>query len=146
MTDLVVDKTVTRQHRDGTWSFLIPRFFHGGTIVGGTKEPGDWEAVPRAQTRLELLRRGVELVNVGLAGVGAKGKTVDEVVVVADIVGRRPTRQGGMRIEVERREAKAVVVHAYGAGGRGYEISWGVANDVVDLVVPLLKTKIAARL
>lgn len=65
--------------------------------------------------------------------------------VVRDIVGRRPTRHGGPRIEAEEikpEEDKAgkVVVHAYGLGGRGYELSWGVAEEVLELVeksVPL---------
>jgi hypothetical protein len=27
------------------------------------------------------------------------------------------------------------IVHGYGAAGRGYELSWGVAGDVVRLVL-----------
>jgi glycine/D-amino acid oxidase-like deaminating enzyme len=26
------------------------------------------------------------------------------------------------------------VVHGYGAGGRGYELSWGIAERLVDLI------------
>jgi D-amino-acid oxidase len=57
--------------------------------------------------------------------------------VIRDIVGRRPTREGGMRLEVEKVEGEPVgrkIVHAYGAGGRGYELSWGVAEEVVNMV------------
>ncbi|CCF41970.1 hypothetical protein CH063_12090 [Colletotrichum higginsianum] len=35
--------TVTRQNADGSWSFCVPRNFDGGTIVGGTKEPDNWD-------------------------------------------------------------------------------------------------------
>ena len=64
--------------------------------------------------------------------------------VLGDIVGRRPAREGGMRVETEgvslevarnrTEEKKRVVVHAYGAGGRGYELSWGVAQEAVGLI------------
>ncbi|KAF1732700.1 D-amino-acid oxidase [Beauveria bassiana] len=126
-------KTVTRQHKDGTWSFIIPRFFSGGTIVGGTKQPGDWSAEPDANTRATLLAGGRELRQFASSLAGKS----DDVSVIADVVGRRPTREGGMRIELERQPVsgrQAAVLHAYGAGGRGYEIGWGVANEVAQLV------------
>lgn len=57
--------------------------------------------------------------------------------IIKDIVGRRPAREGGMRLEVEAKDGphrqRRHVLHAYGAGGRGYEISWGVAGEVVEL-------------
>ena len=69
-----------------------------------------------------------------------------EFDVIADIVGRRPTRTGGMRIEIEKRTGalgatgkEATVIHAYGAGGRGFEISWGVAEEVNKLAETLLE-------
>ncbi|KGQ04884.1 D-amino-acid oxidase [Beauveria bassiana D1-5] len=126
-------KTVTRQHKDGTWSFIIPRFFSGGTIVGGTKQPGDWSAEPDANTRATLLAGGRELRQFASSLAGKS----DDVSVIADVVGRRPTREGGMRIELERQPVsgrQAAVLHAYGAGGRGYEIGWGVANEIAQLV------------
>jgi len=63
--------------------------------------------------------------------------------VIRDIVGRRPAREGGMRIEIERIADGKTVVHAYGAGGRGFELSVGVAEDVVDLMFEngILRTK-----
>lgn len=39
-----------------------------------------------------------------------------------------------MRLEVERVGAGRRVVHAYGAGGRGVELSRGVAEMVGDLM------------
>ncbi|KAK2594294.1 hypothetical protein QQS21_008000 [Conoideocrella luteorostrata] len=149
VTDLDVTKTVTRQHRDGTWSFLIPRFLKGGTIVGGTKEPGDWRSTPCPATRDKLLANGLRLEPLARrdgGGTAGQTKAVGDVTVIADVVGRRPTRHGGMRLETEDKiipqrpggQARCSVIHAYGAGGRGYEISWGVANDIVALAQPLL--------
>jgi glycine/D-amino acid oxidase-like deaminating enzyme len=123
--------------KDGSWSFIIPRFFGGGTVIGGTKQPRDWNAEPEQSTREKLLEEGKKIA--GLAS-GGKGRS-DSIRVIADIVGRRPTREGGMRIEVEQvtfdrgqQRRNGNVVHAYGAGGRGYEISWGVAEEVAQLV------------
>lgn len=121
------DKTITQQNADGTWSFLIPRPLNGGTVVGGTKEVGDWNPNAEESTRMKLLENAARLWPEIL---NSKG----EFDVIRDIVGRRPTRKGGMRLEVER-VGKGKLVHAYGAGGRGYEISWGVADEVLKMVL-----------
>jgi D-amino-acid oxidase len=132
------DRTITRQCADGTWSFLIPRPLGGGTIVGGTKQVGDQEDKPRSAERTKLLDSAVkyfpDFVN-----------NVDEFQVVMDNVGRRPWRQGGMKMEIEhlghtheQRDAK--IVHGYGAGGRGYEISHGAAEMIADLVEQCITT------
>lgn len=60
--------------------------------------------------------------------------------VIRDIVGRRPARDGGLRLEPEVLAAAPgstqgqVVIHAYGAGGRGIELSWGIADEVLKMV------------
>ncbi|KAG5944991.1 hypothetical protein E4U53_006779 [Claviceps sorghi] len=142
LTDVDVPATVTRQHADGTWSFLIPRFFGGGTVVGGTKEPGDMRSTPCPDTRTQLLTKGLQLQPLAHARAAEPPagtiKTIEDVGVLSDLVGRRPTRRGGMRLEMERR-GSLVVIHAYGAGGRGYEMSWGVAEEVVDMAEPLVR-------
>lgn len=61
--------------------------------------------------------------------------------VLRDIVGRRPTRLGGPRLDVENIDEHKTVVHAYGLGGRGYELSWGVAWEVMLMV----KDSVASR-
>ncbi|KAG5980718.1 hypothetical protein E4U55_003719 [Claviceps digitariae] len=150
LTDVNVPATVTRQYRDGSWSFLIPRSLHGGTIVGGTKQPGDWRPTPCQSTRTELLTKGLQLQPLAYNRSAAPPtpspplvlKTMEDVRVLSDVVGRRPTRRGGMRLEMEKRATSEapnlVVIHAYGAGGRGYEISWGVAEEVVEMAMPLV--------
>ncbi|KAL2122798.1 hypothetical protein VTJ04DRAFT_3253 [Mycothermus thermophilus] len=117
-------ETVTRQNKDGTWSFCVPRAFDGGTVVGGTKEVGDWNPKPEEKTRERLLRRFVE-THPSIVAPGRKGLTP-----LRDIVGRRPLRLDGPRIEAEVGSGRGPVVHAYGMGGRGYELSWGVAEAV----------------
>jgi len=55
--------------------------------------------------------------------------------IVENIVGRRHTRQGGLRLEVEwmKEGWNLKIMHAYGAGGGGFELSWGIAEVVVVL-------------
>lgn len=87
-----------------------------------------------------------------------------DVEVVAHNAGLRPSREGGIRIELEKRvlgqdqwkdlvpgpkvrPRKVVVVHAYGLGSGGYQGSWGVAEKVTELVLGHLKSgKAAAKL
>jgi len=121
-----VPYTITRQHSDPMkWTFCIPRGLESGTIIGGTKEPHDWESNPRPETRAELLSRMKETY----AKIVPEGK--DGVTVLRDIVGRRWAREGGPRVEGEVLQEGRFVMHAYGLGGRGYEVSWGVAEEVV---------------
>lgn len=120
-------RTTTRLNTDGSWCFLIPRPYGGGTIVGGTKEPEDWESQARSKTRKDLLAQAVRMFPDFV-------DSVQKFDVVRDNVGRRPFRKGGVRIELERLPDGYLVVHGYGAGGRGYELSWGIAEDIADVV------------
>jgi len=126
--------TVTRQCADGSWTFCVPRNFEGGTIIGGTKEPDNWDYNPSPTKRSRLLTAFAGTYPSIISNAG-KGTDVEAgYTVLADIVGRRPPRKGGMRLEREDLGEGRVVVHAYGMGGRGYEVSWGVAEDVSKLV------------
>ncbi|KAK3906995.1 hypothetical protein C8A05DRAFT_29200 [Staphylotrichum tortipilum] len=126
------DATVTRQNADGSWTFCVPRGFEGGTVIGGTKELGNMEEKPSMEAREELLRKfGATHPKI----LNEKGG----MTVLRDIVGRRPTRTGGPRVEGEVIPGAGFVMHAYGLGGRGYELSWGVAEAVVEGVNNYLK-------
>lgn len=112
----------------------MPRNFEGGTIIGGTKEPDSWDAEPSLEVRESLVR----------AFVATHPRIADEsgsVRVLKDVVGRRPARHGGARLESEEIAPGKIVVHAYGLGGRGYELSWGVAETVQELVDEACPTK-----
>ncbi|KAF5631594.1 d-amino acid oxidase [Fusarium sp. NRRL 25303] len=129
-----ITKTITRQNSDGSWSFAIPRPLEGGTIIGGTKEPHNWNPYPSSETRQTLLSNAANWFPFDSEGpVSANTKEFNRFDVVRDIVGRRPARDGGLRLEMERLKP-GVVVHAYGVGGRGLELSWGIADEVVGLL------------
>lgn len=121
------DATVTRQNADGSWTFCVPRNFEGGTIIGGTKEPDSWDPNPSLEVRERLVRSFLATYP-SIAGQSGS------VTVLKDVVGRRPTRHGGARLERQDVAPSRSVVHAYGLGGRGYEMSWGVAEIVARLV------------
>ncbi|KUI60501.1 D-amino-acid oxidase [Cytospora mali] len=128
------DATVTRQNADGSWTFSVPRNFEGGTVIGGTKELDSWDPEPSLEVRERLCRNFV----------ATYPKIADEsgsVRVLKDVVGRRPARHGGARLEREEVGPGKTVVHAYGLGGRGYEMSWGVAETVASLVADAGPTK-----
>lgn len=137
LTNSNATKTVTRQNRDGTWSYVIPRSFRGGTIVGGTKEANDWRTDADPATRKRILDGAASILP------HAKEPTAEdrELRVIADIVGRRPTRLGGPRVEFVEENSpgpngaarRSCFIHAYGVGGRGYELSWGIADEVSQL-------------
>jgi D-amino-acid oxidase len=52
-----------------------------------------------------------------------------DLETVGDIVGFRPGRKTGLRVERE-----GDVVHAYGASGAGYIFSFGVAEKVREFI------------
>ncbi|KAI0837153.1 FAD dependent oxidoreductase [Hypoxylon sp. FL0890] len=124
--------TITRQNADGSWTFCVPRNFDGGTIIGGTKEPNNWDPNPSLEVRETLLRKFAATYPQILDPDG-------KYTVIKDIVGRRPTRRGGVRLEKEKVDENRTIIHAYGLGGRGYELSWGVADGVARLLVEHLE-------
>ncbi|KAF4992721.1 hypothetical protein FDECE_13627 [Fusarium decemcellulare] len=132
------DKTITQQNNDGSWTFIIPRPLEGGTIIGGTKEPNNWSAKASRETRNCLLARAAKMYPAIL-------NADSRFDVIGGIVGRRPERKGGLRLSCEplhlsttqigksNRYRVVKIIHAYGAGGAGYELCWGVAQEVAKM-------------
>ena len=56
-----------------------------------------------------------------------------EVEIVRAVVGLRPSREGGARVEQEKINSDKIVIHNYGAGGTGFQAGIGMAVDAVDL-------------
>lgn len=102
------------------YTYVIPRAGSGGVILGGIKSDRLDEEVD-VELKSDILKR------VNRATHGAfEGVDLDKVT---DIVGFRPGRENGLRVEREGN-----VVHAYGAAGTGYIYSFGVAERVKGLV------------
>src|SRR6266478_7787860 len=53
--------------------------------------------------------------------------------IIREVVGLRPYRPEGFRVEAERIGEK-LLVHNYGHGGAGITLSWGTASLAVDVL------------
>jgi D-amino-acid oxidase len=66
------------------------------------------------------------------------GAGIESLNVLRHQIGFRPYRKGGPRVDMEVSEdnktGSPAIIHAYGVGGTGYQLSYGVANKVVRLV------------
>ncbi|KAF1998616.1 D-amino-acid oxidase-like protein [Amniculicola lignicola CBS 123094] len=113
---------------DPTTTYVFPRPFGGGVILGGSRQEGDWSAEPDMQLAKEIMERCCKLCP-------ALGRPED-LQIVSHNVGLRPSRKEGTRVEREKKSewGGVSVVHCYGHSGAGYQSSWGSAERVVELV------------
>lgn len=109
--------------------YIMTRAAGGGTILGGSYQKGNWESQVDPSLAVRIMKRAVEM-NPTLTG----GKGIEHLDIIRHGVGLRPVREGGTRIERER-IGDVLVVHNYGAGGAGYQSSYGCAQAAVDLVL-----------
>lgn len=110
-------------HADNQNRYIIPRQ-SGDVIVGGTADANDWyvspsslllsqltctcrEPNPRASTTKMILTRGLQLCPELLPVDKREGGTIDDIDVIEEGCGRRPTRVGGIRIEMEYTSASS---------------------------------------
>lgn len=98
---------------------IIPRI--NDIVLGGTIQANDWSTEVNPKDTEEILRKAKTL-----------SPAFDNVEVVDTKVGLRPARSE-VRLEVEKFGDKTVI-HNYGHGGAGFTLSWGCAQDVVDLL------------
>ncbi|KAM5535827.1 hypothetical protein V8D89_010445 [Ganoderma adspersum] len=134
---------------DGNVTYIIPRPWPNAsgftTILGGKYQEGNWDTSFSAADAQGILDRCAKLVP------AIKDK---DTKILKHNVGLRPARKGGPRVEAEWLEipcktewittgedsasaaatGKVLVVHAYGFGSAGYQMSWGAAEDVGSLV------------
>ncbi|KAH3663515.1 hypothetical protein OGAPHI_004916 [Ogataea philodendri] len=118
-------ETITYQLADGRFRFVIPRPLDGGVILGGTKQPGDLSSSVSEEDTASLIADGKKRFPELLIDGEFQVKRVN--------VGFRPARKAGVRIEREIVDGTEIV-HCYGFGGSGFEMSWGAAEKVVQLV------------
>ncbi|KAG0642971.1 hypothetical protein HOY80DRAFT_998107 [Tuber brumale] len=125
---------------DDEVTYIMTRAAGGGTVLGGTYQKGNWSSVPDEATAERIKKRAVkwcpELVG--------EGEGVEGLDVIRYGVGLRPLRVGGPRVEREVIGGMRVV-HNYGAGGFGYQASYGMAEEAVRLVEGSLE-EVKARL
>lgn len=124
--DKYLGQTITYQLDNGDWSFVIPRGFDNGIILGGTKvvnsSNGEVSLAERDRVVANARLRFPDLFN-------ANG----ELDILDYSIGLRPAREGGVRLEREVLHG-VEIIHAYGFGGTGVEMSWGAAECVASMV------------
>ncbi|KAF2812324.1 D-amino-acid oxidase [Mytilinidion resinicola] len=113
---------------DGEACYVMTRAAGGGTILGGSYQKGNWESQVDPNLAIRIMKRAVKLCP-ELTG----GNGIEHLDIIRHGVGLRPVREGGTRIEKERIE-DVLVVHNYGAGGAGYQSSYGCAQAAVALI------------
>ncbi|WVW79502.1 hypothetical protein I302_101471 [Kwoniella bestiolae CBS 10118] len=146
----------------GERTYIIPRS-SGEVVLGGTREVDDWETQPRDETTRNILRRvlevcpnllsssadstltsdnkGSEQSSTEVAVKGREEKSRLESLIVDVLVGFRPSRQGGVRVErghdlifEEADHEGTKVVYNYGHGGAGWQSCWGTAEDAISIL------------
>ncbi|KAH6950274.1 hypothetical protein DER45DRAFT_513045 [Fusarium avenaceum] len=116
------------------YTYQIPRMYSGGVIVGGVSQPGNMDQTVDPEVRSDILRR-MKLVSNDLYQDVNLNKHV-----MKDLVGFRPSREGGYRLEREND-----VIHAYGFNTLGYTYSYGVALKIRDLIMSAIDKEEAVR-
>jgi D-amino-acid oxidase len=114
--------------------YVMTRAAGGGTVLGGCYQKGNWDAKVDEALAKRIMQRAVKLCPSLTGGKGG----IEHLDVVRHGVGLRPVREGGTRIEREKR-GDVWVVHNYGAGGAGYQSSYGCAEEAVSLIAAVDK-------
>lgn len=113
---------------DGEACYIMTRAAGGGIILGGSYQMGNWESQPDPNLAIRIMKRAVKM-----CPALTDGKDIEHLDIIRHGVGLRPVRKGGTRIQRER-IGDLWVVHNYGAGGAGYQNSYGCAKATVNLV------------
>ncbi|WVR09287.1 hypothetical protein IAU60_006352 [Kwoniella sp. DSM 27419] len=137
-------------------AYIIPRPGpEGHVVLGGTYLKDRWDTTPDLKTAERILSDCFNLCPALALG----GKSWRDIEVVGHNVGLRPAREGGPRMELERRTIgqaggstaaprlteekgrEVAVIHAYGIGSTGFLSSMGMAEKVSDLAVGYLRPR-----
>lgn len=120
----------------GSTSYTIPRS-SGLVIVGGTRDAGDWFGQTRPETTQLILERALAYDRNILPPEKRANGTVEDIDLVETGCGRRPSRRGGVRLELIR-TGPWPIVHNYGHSGFGWQSSWGFGRKAAELVIEAL--------
>ncbi|KAF9158068.1 hypothetical protein DFQ26_008015 [Actinomortierella ambigua] len=137
-----VEETITWLSKTGEAMYIIPRA-NGEVILGGTKESYINDDKPRGTTTTHILstilKRYPNILPPGSTEKYAKNPDLMSKFDIVDMrVGFRPSRIGGIRIDVEQSrtgyDEPILIAHNYGHGGAGYQASWGCAQEVFEKI------------
>ncbi|KAG0201593.1 hypothetical protein BGX28_005647 [Mortierella sp. GBA30] len=137
-----IHETVTWISKEGPTMYVIPRS-NGEVVLGGSYDAyQNNESVSATLTTL-ILKTMIErypkiLIPGSSAAYAANNDLLSKFDIVDQRVGFRPSRIGGVRVEVEHGRIGSgqhvLIAHNYGHGGAGYQSSWGTAYDTLKLI------------
>ena len=102
-----------------TLAYIVPR--SNDMILGGVAQQNNWSLATSEEDRNYILEKCSKLI-----------PELKEADIIEELVGLRPGRPS-VRLEKETVLGKTLI-HNYGHGGSGVTLSWGCAEDVVELV------------
>jgi D-amino-acid oxidase len=116
------DQIIADDEGPNSLAVIIPRI--NDTVLGGTAQPNNWSLEIDPKDTQDILRKAAIL-----------SPAFDHVEIIGESVGLRPARDE-VRLELEKYGTKAII-HNYGHGGSGFTLSWGCAQDVLEILKSL---------
>ncbi|EPY52014.1 D-amino acid oxidase [Schizosaccharomyces cryophilus OY26] len=118
----------------GSDTYIIPRPFNGGVVLGGFMQKGNWDREIHPEDTQDILKRTATLMPELFHNQGPEAAKI-----IFEAVGFRPSRNGGARVELDFIPGtKFPLIHDYGASGTGYQAGYGMAFDSVLLALPFI--------
>ena len=118
---LRVKTDISEMHLDQqipTLAYIVPR--SKDMILGGVAQQDNWSLSPTEEDRNFILKKCSRII-----------PELKDVEIIEEMVGLRPGRTS-VRLEKEIVSGQTLI-HNYGHGGSGVTLSWGCADDVVEL-------------
>ena len=119
---LRIKPVINQMHLDQqipTLTYIVPR--SNDMVLGGVTQEGNWSTDPTDEDRNFILEKCSNII-----------PELKKAEIIEDIVGLRPGRTE-VRLEKEISSGRTII-HNYGHGGSGVTLSWGCAEEVVELV------------
>ena len=101
-----------------TLVYIVPR--SNDMILGGVAQQDNWSLSPTDKDRNFILRKCSQII-----------PELKDVEIIEELVGLRPGRTS-VKLDKEI-ISNRTLIHNYGHGGSGVTLSWGCADDVVEL-------------
>ncbi|KAF7154919.1 hypothetical protein CNMCM5623_003177 [Aspergillus felis] len=108
------------------YTYIIPRPISGGVVLGGVKQPNNLSP----EVDMDVARDEIARAH-RLAPEIVPAEPPEESL--SYIIGIRPSRQGGFRLDSEQL-GQRTILSAYGFGGGGYAFSYGIAEALLTML------------
>ncbi|KIM21925.1 hypothetical protein M408DRAFT_29170 [Serendipita vermifera MAFF 305830] len=132
--------TGAKDCRPGEYCYVMNRPAGGGTVLGGSSHL-TWDPEVDMDVAKRIMQRAIE----ACPQLVKPGEGIEGLDVIHHSVGLRPVREEGPRIELEELPGNLKVVHNYGAGGFGFQSSWGMASAALQKVNMAIRTPSQVR-